>query len=130
MAVKIIETQQAPRAPGMYSQAVAYGDLLFVSGQLGIDPATGDFVSDCFADQVQRAFKNLNAIVEQAGSTLKNIIKLNVSIVDIEKLAIFNSIMPQFLSTPYPARAVVGVHALPRGALVEIEAIVGMRHES
>lgn len=126
---KIIKTDQAPAAIGTYSQAVAYNDLLFVSGQIGLDPATGEFVSEFFKAQAERAFKNLFAIIDAAATSRKNIIKLNVSVVDMRLFSEFNEVMLMFFSEPFPARAVVGVRELPKGALVEIEAVVGMIDE-
>lgn len=123
---KIINTAQAPAAIGTYSQAVVYGDTLYVSGQIGLDPATGEFVSADFKEQAQRAFENVNAIVTSAGTDLSHTIKLNISVIDMAQFSQFNEVMGRFFSEPYPARACVGVRELPKGALVEIEAIVGM----
>lgn len=124
--IKIISTDKAPAAIGTYSQAARHGDLLFVSGQIGMDPQTSELVSDVFEAQAKQAFANLAAIVTAAGSELANTIKLNISVTDMAQFACFNSVMEIFFSKPYPARAVVGVAQLPKGALVEIEAIVAV----
>ena len=126
---KIINTSQAPTAIGTYSQAVIYGDVLYVSGQIGLDPQTGEFVSSDFGEQAQRVFENLKAIVTSAGTKLVNTIKLNVSVIDMAQFSRFNAVMEQFFSEPYPARACVSVRELPKGALVEVEAIVGMNDD-
>lgn len=124
--LKAISTDNAPAAIGTYSQAVRYNDLLFISGQIGMDPQTGILVSNAFDMQARQAFENLKAIIEAAGSDLSKVIKLNISVIDMSKFACFNAIMEQFFYQPYPARAVVGVAELPKGACVEIEAIVAV----
>ena len=123
---RVISTDKAPAAIGTYSQAVVYGDLLYISGQIGLDPETGEFVADDFRQQAQRVFKNILAIIEAAGAKVTNIIKFNVSIKDMDKFPIFNEVMQEFISEPYPARAVVAVKELPKSAHVEVETIVGM----
>ena len=119
----IIKTTLAPAAIGTYSQAVRCHNLLFVSGQLGLDPKTGQ-LADGFNAQTLQAFANLQAIIEEANTHLASVLKLNVSVTDMNQFASFNDIMRQFFKEPYPARAVVGVAQLPKGALVEIEATV------
>ena len=123
MSITTIKTDAAPAAIGTYSQAVRCGVLLFVSGQLGLHPITGQLASSFEAEATQ-AFTNLKAIVEAAGTTLAAIVKLNVSVIDMGRFSTFNEVMTQFFQEPYPARAVVGVAQLPKGASVEIEAIV------
>lgn len=119
----IIKTTLAPTAIGTYSQAVRCDSLLFVSGQIGLNPVTSELAHDFNAQAIQ-AFKNLQAIVEAANTNLSSVVKLNVSVTDMNQFASFNEIMAQFFVEPYPARAVVGVAQLPKDALVEIEAIV------
>ena len=119
----IIKTTLAPAAIGTYSQAVRCHNLLFVSGQIGADPKTGQLAAD-FNAQAMQAFTNLKAIIEAAKTNLASVLKLNVSVTDMSHFASFNEIMMQFFKEPYPARAVVGVAQLPKGALVEIEATV------
>ncbi len=124
--LKAISTGNAPAAIGTYSQAIRYNDLLFISGQIGMDPQTGILVSQSFDMQARRAFENLKGIIEAAGSDLSKTIKLNISVTDMSEFTSFNVIMAQFFYQPYPARAVVGVAELPKGACVEIEAIVAV----
>ena len=119
----IIKTTLAPASIGKYSQAVRCHNLLFVSGQIGADPKTGQLAAD-FNAQAMQAFTNLKAIIEAAKTNLASVLKLNVSVTDMSHFASFNEIMMQFFKEPYPARAVVGVAQLPKGALVEIEATV------
>lgn len=126
---KIINTNQAPAAIGTYSQAVIYNDVFYVSGQIGLDPQTGELVSPHFSEQAQRAFENLKAIAISAGTQLTNTIKLNVSVIDMSQFSSFNAIMERFFNEPYPARACVGVRELPKGALVEVEAVIGMKDD-
>lgn len=124
--IETIATDQAPAAIGPYSQAVRCDNFLFVSGQIGLDPRSGEFVSGDFEAQALQSFKNLQAIVEAAGTELRYTLKLNVSVVDMEQVQYFNGVMTQFFETPYPARALVCVAELPKGALVEVEAVVSI----
>lgn len=124
--LKVIKTDHAPAAIGTYSQAVQVGDLLFVSGQIGMNPESGELVAEDFEHQSERAFNNLKAIVDAAGSSLSNIVKLNISVTSMSNFQIFNNVMLKFFKEPYPARAVVEVAALPKAALVEIEAVVSL----
>lgn len=124
--LKAIKTTQAPNAIGTYSQAVQCGDFLFVSGQIGMSPETGELVSDEFEMQARQAFSNLKAIVEAADSSLSQLVKVNVSVVDMQQFSIFNQVMATFFAEPYPARAVVEVSGLPKGAAVEIEAVAAI----
>jgi reactive intermediate/imine deaminase len=122
----IISTQNAPAAIGTYSQAVRAGDTLYLSGQIGLDPATGQLVEG-IENQVHRVFGNLEAVAEAAGASLGDVVKLNVYLTDLLNFARINEAMAKHFSQPYPARAVVGVASLPRGALVEADAIVVFR---
>ena len=123
MTRSIVSTPNAPAAIGTYSQAVRCGDTLYLSGQIGLDPSTGKLV-DGIDDQIQRVFGNLKAVAEAAGASLGDVVKLTVYLTDLTNFARVNETMARFFSQPYPARAVVGVASLPRGALVEADAII------
>jgi reactive intermediate/imine deaminase len=123
MARSIISTPNAPAAIGTYSQAVRAGDTLYLSGQIGLDPQTGQLV-DGIENQIDRVFRNLNAVAEAAGGSLADSVKLTVYLTDLAHFARVNEIMARHFGEPYPARAAVGVAALPRGALVEADAIL------
>ena len=123
MSRTIISTTNAPAAIGTYSQAVKVGDTVYLSGQLGLDPATMEMVEGVDA-QIVRVFDNLKAVAEAAGGTLADVVKLNVYLIDLGNFAKVNAAMANYFSEPYPARAVVGVAALPRGALVEADAVL------
>jgi reactive intermediate/imine deaminase len=124
MATKqIISTNQAPAAIGTYSQAVKVGNTVYLSGQIGLDPATMQLVEGIEA-QVRHVFDNLKAVVEAAGGNLSDIAKINIFLTDLANFALVNSIMAEYFTQPYPARAAVGVASLPRGALVEADAIM------
>lgn len=123
MAKQIISTEQAPQAIGTYSQAVRAGDTVYMSGQIGLDPATMQLVEGIEA-QVHRVFKNLKAVAEASGGSLTDVVKLNVFLIDLGNFALVNTIMAEYFSVPYPARAAVGVASLPKGALVEADAVM------
>ncbi len=123
MAKQIISTPHAPQAIGTYSQAVRVGDTVYLSGQIGLDPSTMQLVEGIEA-QVHRVFKNLKAVAEASGGSLGDVVKLNVFLTDLGNFALVNTIMAEYFSEPYPARAAVGVASLPRGALVEADAIM------
>ncbi len=120
---KIIDTPHAPKAVGPYSQAVDTGNMLFVSGQLGIDPATGSLVSEETTAQAEQVLKNVRAIVEAAGYVMDNVVKATVFLADIEDFVAVNRIYKTYFTTDYPARAAYEVGALPLGGKVEIEVI-------
>ena len=124
MKREIIATKDAPAAIGTYSQAVRCGDTVYVSGQIPLDPATGQLVEGPIEAQIDRALDNLEAIVVAAGGTLANIAKLNVFLVDLGHFAKVNAAMQARFREPYPARAAIGVASLPKGAQVEVDAIV------
>lgn len=119
----IISTPNAPAAIGTYSQAVKAGDTVYLSGQIGLDPVTMQMVEGIDA-QILRVFENLKAVVEAAGGSFADVVKLNVYLTDLGNFAKVNEIMAQYFCEPFPARAAVGVAALPRGALVEAEGVV------
>ena len=124
MATKtIIQTTQAPAAIGTYSQAVKVGDTVYLSGQIGLDPASMQLVEGIEA-QVRRVFDNLKAVTEAAGGSMSDIVKLNVFLIDLANFALVNTIMAEYFTLPYPARAAVGVASLPRGALVEADGVM------
>ncbi len=123
MECKVVQTDRAPAAIGPYSQAIAAATWLFVSGQLGIDPETGELVSPGFAPQARQALENLRQIVLAAGSDLNQVTAVDVFVTNIENFAEFNKIYAEYFSEHRPARAVVEVSALPKGACVEIKCI-------
>ena len=121
--MKAIHTKDAPPAIGTYSQAVRAGDTVYLSGQLGLDPASMQLAEGVEA-QTHRVFRNLAAVADAAGLKLSDAVRMTVYLTDLAHFALVNEIMAQYLKEPYPARAAVGVAALPRGALVEIDAIL------
>jgi len=120
---RIIATPDAPKAIGTYSQAVRVGDTVYCSGQIGLDPDTMLMVEGIDA-QIHRVFKNLAAVAHEAGGSLGNAVRLTVFLTDLGHFAKVNEVMAEYVPQPYPARAAVGVASLPRGALVEIDAIL------
>ncbi len=123
MSRQIISTPNAPAAIGTYSQAVRCGDTIYMSGQIGLDPATMQMVEGIDA-QIVRVFDNLKAVAEAAGTTLDAAAKLNIYLTDLANFAKVNEVMARYFNQPYPARAAVGVKELPRGALVEADAVL------
>jgi reactive intermediate/imine deaminase len=123
MTKTIISTPNAPAAIGTYSQAVLAGQTLYISGQIGLDPATGNMVEG-IDNQIQRVFQNLKAVAEAAGGSLADTVKVNVFLIDLANFAKVNEAMTKFFPQPYPARAAIAAAALPRGALVEADAIL------
>jgi 2-iminobutanoate/2-iminopropanoate deaminase len=124
MALQAVSTEQAPAAIGPYSQAIVTGDLLFTSGQLPLDPRTGQLLAGSIEEQAHMVFKNLAAIALAAGTTLKKTIKTTVFLADIKDFKAVNSIYAEYFSQPYPARSAFQVAALPLGANLEVEAII------
>ena len=123
---KTISTDSAPAAIGTYSQAVQHGGLLYVSGQIPLVPATMELVSSDINQQIDQVFDNLSAIAAAAGTTLNDAVKLTVYLTDLGHFSSVNEVMSQRLAQPYPARVALEVSALPRSALVEIDAIVAI----
>jgi len=121
-----IHTERAPKAIGTYSQAVRAGDTVYISGQIPLDPASGTLVSGDIEAEIRRVFENLKAIAEAAGGTLAHVVKLSVFLTDMTHFPKVNEVMATYFAMPYPARAAVGVAALPRGARVEIECILSL----
>ncbi len=126
MDKEIIHTDQAPVAIGTYSQAVRCGEFVFLSGQIPLDPTTMELVAGGFEDQVRRVFDNLEAVCQASGGSLADIVKLTVFLTDLDHFPQVNTIMGEYFSRPYPARAAIGVAALPKGADVEMDAILGL----
>lgn len=126
MEKQIISTAEAPAAIGPYSQAVRVGNTLWVSGQIPLDPRSKEMVTGNIEVQARRVFDNLLAIVTAAGATFDNVVKANVYLTDLGHFAVVNAVMADYFREPYPARAAVGVAALPRGAEIEVECIVAL----
>ena len=124
MTKEIISTKNAPQAIGPYSQAVKAGNLMFISGQIPLDPETGDLVSQSIEDQAKQVLENVKSICEAAGCSLDDIAKISIFLTDLSNFAVVNDMMKEYFSEPYPARATVEVSGLPLGVNVEIEAIV------
>ena len=125
MSKTIIQTDKAPAAIGTYSQAVKASNTVYLSGQIPLIPETMELV-ESFEDQVHQVFKNLSAVCEAAGATLNHISKLNIFMIDLAHFATVNEIMAQYFEQPYPARAAIGVKELPKGAQIEMDAIVSL----
>ena len=124
---RAIETAAAPAAIGTYSQAIAHGDTVYVSGQIPLDPSTMTLVDGDMRAQIVRVFDNLDAVARAAGGTLDDCLKLTVYLTDLGHFALVNDVMAAYFAEPYPARAAIGVAALPRGAGVEVDAIIARR---
>jgi len=124
MTRKTIQTDSAPQAIGTYSQAVRTGNTVYISGQIPLLPDTMELVSGDMEAQVRRVFDNLAAVAEAAGGSLADVVKLNVFLIDLGHFALVNEIMAEYFREPYPARAAVGVASLPRGAQVEMDAVM------
>ena len=124
MTKKIIFTEKAPKAIGPYSQAVSAGGFTFVSGQVAINPETGDLMNASIQDQAEQVIKNLTAICKEANGSLADIVKLTIYITDMNDFAVVNETMQKYFSEPYPARATVEVSALPLGVNVEMDAVL------
>ncbi len=123
MAKKIISTPNAPAAIGTYSQAVRCGDTVYLSGQIGLDPASTQLVEGIDA-QIDRVFANLKAVAEAAGASLADAVRVTIYLTDLAHFAKVNGAMAKYFPQPYPARAAIGVASLPRGALVEADAVI------
>jgi reactive intermediate/imine deaminase len=126
MQRQIIDTPLAPKAIGTYSQAVRAGDTLYISGQIPLDPASGQLLSGDIEAEIRRVFDNITAIAKAAGGSLAQAVKLTVFLTDLAHFPKVNEVMATYFSEPYPARAAVGVAALPRGARVEVECILSL----
>ena len=121
---KQVNTSSAPAAIGPYSQGVIAGNLLFVSGQIPLNPSDGSLVSDSLESQANQVFQNLLAIIQEAGTSFEHVLKLTIYLTDLENFAAINKVMENYFDEPYPARATVEVSRLPRDVALEIDAIV------
>ncbi|HWG76819.1 MAG TPA: RidA family protein [Steroidobacteraceae bacterium] len=126
MTRQIIHTDRAPKAIGPYSQAVRAGNTVYLSGQIALDPQTGQLVNDTIDAEIHRVLQNLAAVASAAGASLDQAVKLTVFLTDLSHFPRINEIMPQYFHEPYPARAAIGVAALPRGARVEMECVLSL----
>tara|TARA_B100001250_G_C19318080_1_gene579216 strand:+ start:228 stop:608 length:381 start_codon:yes stop_codon:yes gene_type:complete len=124
MQREIIFTEDAPQAIGTYSQAVRVGNTVYLSGQIPLIPETMELIEGDITNQIKRVFMNLAAVAKASGGTLTNINKLNIYLTDLSNFPLINEIMAEHFSEPYPARAVVGVASLPKGAMIEMDAIM------
>ena len=124
MRRQIIRTDHAPKAIGPYSQAVRAGNTVYLSGQIPLDPATGELVTGDITVQTQRVFENLRAVCEAAGGSLSKLVRVGIYLTDLRNFAAVNAVMAEFCKEPYPARSTVEVSGLPRGAEVEIDAVL------
>lgn len=122
---KVINTNQAPAAIGPYNQAIKVGNLVYTSGQIPINPATGNFVEGGIKEQTCQSLTNIKAILEETGLSMNKVVKTTVFLADMNDFADMNSVYAEFFSEPYPARSAVAVKTLPKGALVEIEVVAG-----
>ena len=124
MAKQAIHTRDAPEAIGTYSQAIKVGQTVFISGQIPLEPGTMNIVDEDIRAQTHRVFNNLAAVVREGGGNLDDVVKLTVFLTDLSHFAVVNEVMAEHFNPPYPARAAVGVAALPKGVPIEIDAIV------
>ncbi|HEX7964328.1 MAG TPA: RidA family protein [Gammaproteobacteria bacterium] len=124
MARTSVFTDQAPRAIGPYSQAVRAGNTVYLSGQIPLDPRTGELVSGDIKQETRRVFENLKAVASTAGDGLKDVVRVTIFLTDLGHFPQVNEVMAEYFQEPYPARATIGVAALPRGARVEIDAVM------
>ena len=118
-----ISTKKAPAAIGPYSQAIRVGNIVYTSGQIPLDPATGTFVEGGIKEQTRQALTNIKAILEEAGTSMDNVLKTTVFMANMDDFADMNAVYAEFFTEPYPARSAVAVKTLPKGALIEIEVI-------
>ena len=126
MSKEAIHSDNAPAAIGTYSQAIRSGDIVFLSGQIPLDPQTMDIVDGDFEARARQVFENLKAVAEAAGGSLNQVVKLTIFLTDLDNFTAVNSVMEDYFDQPYPARAAIGVAALPKGADVEADAILGL----
>jgi 2-iminobutanoate/2-iminopropanoate deaminase len=123
---QVISTPKAPAAIGPYSQAIRVGNLIYTSGQIPINPATGQFVEGGIKEQTRQSLTNVKAILEEAGTSMANVVKTTVFMADMADFADMNAVYAEFFAEPFPARSAVAVKTLPKGALVEIEVVAGI----
>jgi reactive intermediate/imine deaminase len=123
MSRQIIRTDKAPKAIGPYSQAVRAGDTVYLSGQIPLDPATGELIVGDIAAQAHRVFDNIGAVLEAAGASFGEVVRVGIYLKDLGDFVAVNDVMKQYFAEPYPARSTIGVAALPRGAAIEVDVI-------
>ena len=126
MSKNVIDTDAAPAAIGTYSQAIETNGLVFLSGQIPLDPATMELVEGDFESRARQVFANLRAVTEAAGSDLNHIVKLTIYLTNLDNFAAVNAVMTEFFDAPFPARAALGVASLPKGADIEAEAVLAL----
>ena len=124
MKREVINTNKAPKAIGTYSQAIKVGDTVYLSGQIPLIPTTMQLVEGDFESQAVQVFENLKAVANEAGGELNHIVKLNIYLTDLSNFAIVNEVMERYFTKPYPARAAIGINALPKDSLVEMDAVL------
>lgn len=124
MKKEIIHTDKAPKAIGTYSQAVKVNNTVYISGQIPLIPETMEVIAGSVEEQIHQVFKNMQAIIEAAGGTFDNVVKLNIFLIDLTNFPTVNQVMSQYFTEPYPARAAIGVKELPKGVAVEMDAIL------
>jgi reactive intermediate/imine deaminase len=124
MTRRVIHTSHAPAAIGPYSQAVSAGGAVYLSGQVGLDPASGQLVAGGLEAEARRVFDNLRTVAEAAGSSLASAVRITIYLTDLGQFAVANRIMQEYFNEPYPARVTIGVSALPRGAAIEVDCIL------
>ncbi len=127
MMREIIKTDKAPEAIGTYSQAIKIGSTVYMSGQIPLIPDTMELVHGDMADQIKQVFNNLKAVAEAAGGSLEDIAKLNIFLTDLSHFSLVNEVMTTYFQEPYPARAAIGVASLPKGAAVEMDAVLELQ---
>ena len=120
----VIATDRAPKAIGPYSQAVRAGDTVYLSGQIPLDPATGELIGGDFEAQARRVFENLRAVAAAAGASLDDAVRVTIYLVDLGQFPVVNAVMAEYFMEPYPARVTIGVASLPRGAQVEVDCVL------
>jgi reactive intermediate/imine deaminase len=124
MSRRIISSEHAPRAIGPYSQGIRAGNTVYLSGQVALDPATGELVGGDFEHEARRAFENLKAVAQAADATLDDAVRVTIYLVDMAQFPVVNAVMAQYFREPYPARVTIGVAALPKGARVEVDCVL------
>lgn len=126
MKKNIISTDQAPAAIGPYSQAVEVNGMVYISGQIPLAPDSMELVSDDFSEQAEQVFINLSAIAKAANSTLADVVKLTIYVTNLDNFGMVNRVMEEFIPSPFPARATMQISALPKGALIEVDAVLAL----
>jgi 2-iminobutanoate/2-iminopropanoate deaminase len=126
MTKEVVHTERAPEAVGPYSQAIKHGGLVFCSGQVALDASTGELVGDSVADQTRKAMDNLKAVLEAAGTSFDNVVKVTAYLIDMNDFVEFNGVYGEYFTGEPPARATVGVAGLPKGARVEVECVASL----